>query len=125
MMLFFRKYGFLFIPPVYWLIYLGARLTYNGLAGEYSPDFFQGIRHEGIYIICSLCIFYFFCLEVEVSDGEFSANILFLIVFFHVVLLLSLCLFVCGKGRCCWMRSLRVRLLPPCVYCFSFLCFPL
>ncbi|MFZ6787303.1 hypothetical protein ACO0TY_30475, partial [Klebsiella pneumoniae] len=52
MMLFFRKYGFLFIPPVYWLIYLGARLTYNGLAGEYSPDFFQGIRHEGIYIIC-------------------------------------------------------------------------
>ncbi len=25
MMLFFRKYGFLFIPPVYWLIYLGAR----------------------------------------------------------------------------------------------------
>ncbi|MHC1478550.1 hypothetical protein ACYJ5Z_27880, partial [Klebsiella pneumoniae] len=26
MMLFFRKYGFLFIPPVYWLIYLGVRL---------------------------------------------------------------------------------------------------
>ncbi|MHC1440442.1 hypothetical protein ACYJ5W_27515, partial [Klebsiella pneumoniae] len=25
MMLFFRKYGFLFIPPVYWLIYLGVR----------------------------------------------------------------------------------------------------
>ncbi|HFG1282869.1 TPA: hypothetical protein ACNRQL_005547, partial [Klebsiella pneumoniae] len=25
MMLFLRKYGFLFIPPVYWLIYLGAR----------------------------------------------------------------------------------------------------
>ncbi|MGP6712708.1 hypothetical protein ACTZN6_27915, partial [Klebsiella pneumoniae] len=24
MMLFFRKYGFLFIPPVYWLIYLGV-----------------------------------------------------------------------------------------------------
>ncbi|MFU1812142.1 hypothetical protein ACM6O9_30240, partial [Klebsiella pneumoniae] len=23
MMLFLRKYGFLFIPPVYWLIYLG------------------------------------------------------------------------------------------------------
>ena len=48
MMLFLRKYGFLFIPPVYWLIYLGARLTYNGLAGEFSPDFFQGIRHEGV-----------------------------------------------------------------------------
>lgn len=60
MMLFLRKYGFLFIPPVYWLIYLGARLTYNGLAGEFSPDFFQGIRHEGVYIICSLCVFYFF-----------------------------------------------------------------
>lgn len=84
MMLFLRKYGFLFIPPVYWLIYLGARLTYNGLAGEFSPDFFQGIRHEGVYIICSLCVFYFFCLEVEVGDGEFSANILFLIVFFII-----------------------------------------
>ena len=56
MMLFLRKYGFLFIPPVYWLIYLGARLTYNGLAGEFSPDFFQGIRHEGVYIICSLAL---------------------------------------------------------------------
>ncbi|HHG2908879.1 TPA: hypothetical protein ACPVKS_005005, partial [Escherichia coli] len=87
MMLFLRKYGFLFIPPVYWLIYLGARLTYNGLAGEFSPDFFQGIRHEGVYIICSLCVFYFFCLEVDISDGEFSAFILFLIVFFHAVLL--------------------------------------
>lgn len=50
MMLFFRKYGFLFIPPVYWLIYLGVRLTYNGLAGEFSPDFFQGIRHEGGFV---------------------------------------------------------------------------
>ncbi|END2192255.1 TPA: hypothetical protein M4Y70_004793 [Klebsiella variicola] len=98
MMLFFRKYGFLFIPPVYWLIYLGVRLTYNGLAGEYSPDFFQGIRHEGIYIICSLCIFYFFCLEVEVSDGEFSANILFLIVFFHVVLLFITLLICLWQG---------------------------
>lgn len=87
MMLFFRKYGFLFIPPVYWLIYLGVRLTYNGLAGEFSPDFFHGIRHESVYIICSLCVFYFFCLEVDISDEEFSAFILFLIVFFHVVLL--------------------------------------
>ncbi|MER3638308.1 hypothetical protein J8844_26205, partial [Klebsiella pneumoniae] len=80
MMLFFRKYGFLFIPPVYWLIYLGARLTYNGLAGEFSPDFLQGIRHEGLYIICSLLVFYFFCLVVAISDGEFSAILLFLLV---------------------------------------------
>lgn len=87
MMLFFRKYGYFFIPPVYWFIYLGVRLTYNGLAGEFSPDFFQGIRHEGVYIICSLCVFYFFCLEVDISDEGFSATILFLIVFFHVVLL--------------------------------------
>ncbi|MCP6744248.1 hypothetical protein NL531_28110, partial [Klebsiella pneumoniae] len=49
MMLFFRKYGFLFIPPVYWLIYLGVRLTYNGLVGEFSPDFFQSIRHDGVF----------------------------------------------------------------------------
>ncbi|SXE36280.1 Uncharacterised protein [Klebsiella variicola] len=77
MVLFFRKYGFLFIPPVYWLIYLGVRLTYNGLVGEFSPDFFQSIRHDGVFIICSLCVFYFFCLEVGGSDVEFSANILF------------------------------------------------
>ena len=59
MMLFFRKYGFLFIPPVYWLIYLGVRLTYNGLAGEFSPDFFQGIRHEGsiLSVVCVCFIF--------------------------------------------------------------------
>ncbi|WP_181400756.1 hypothetical protein [Klebsiella variicola] len=98
MMLFFRKYGFLFIPPVYWLIYLGVRLTYNGLAGEFSPDFFQGIRYEGLYIICSLCVFYFFCLEVEISDGEFSANLLFLIVFFHVVLLFITLLICLWQG---------------------------
>ena len=97
-MLFFRKYGFLFIPPVYWLIYLGARLTYNGLAGEFSPDFLQGIRHEGLYIICSLCVFYFFCLEVDVSDEEFSAFILFLIVFFHVVWLFITLLVCLWKG---------------------------
>ncbi len=97
-MLFLRKYGFLFTPPVYWLIYLGARLTYNGLAGDFSADFLQGIRHEGVYIICSLCVFYFFCLEVEVGDGEFSANILFLIVFFHVVLLFITLLICLWQG---------------------------
>lgn len=98
MMLFFRKYGFLFIPPVYWLIYLGVRLTYNGLVGEFSPDFFQSFRHDGVFIICSLCVFYFFCLEVDVSDGEFSAFILFLIVFFHVVLLFITLLISLWRG---------------------------
>ncbi|MFQ7968339.1 hypothetical protein ACKGLV_27230, partial [Klebsiella pneumoniae] len=62
-------------------------------------DFFQGIRHEGVYIICSLCVFYFFCLEVEVGDGEFSANILFLIVFFHVVLLFITLLVCLWQGE--------------------------
>ena len=112
MMLFFRKYGFLFIPPVYWLIYLGARLTYNGLAGEFSPDFLQGIRHEGLYIICSLCVFYFFCLEVEISDGEFSANILFLIVFLvtHMVPFFS----VRSSGARFFYRTVRKKPLAPC-----------
>nr|QTX14481.1 hypothetical protein [Klebsiella pneumoniae] len=47
-----------------------------------------------------MCIFIFFCLEVEVGDGEFSANILFLIVFFHVVFIIyhSACLFVARGG---------------------------
>ncbi|EQC0102851.1 hypothetical protein ACY0L5_004236 [Klebsiella michiganensis] len=98
MILFFRKYGFLFIPPVYWLIYLGVRLMYNGLVGELSPDFFQSIRNDGVFIICSLCVFYFFCLEVDISDGEFSAFILFLIVFFYVVLLFITLLISLWRG---------------------------
>ncbi len=53
-----KKYGFLLIPALYWLIYLGVRLTYNGLAGEYTPDFIQSIRHDGVFIICSLLVFY-------------------------------------------------------------------
>ncbi|MCP6612322.1 hypothetical protein NL511_29095, partial [Klebsiella pneumoniae] len=65
----------------------------------FSADFLQGIRHEGVYIICSLCVFYFFCLEVEVCDGEFSANILFLIVFFHVVCLFITLLVCLWKGE--------------------------
>lgn len=77
-------------------------MTYNGLAGEFSSDFLQGIRHEGVYIICSLCVFYFFCLEVRNGDGEFSANILFLIVFFHVVLLLITLLICLWQGTWLW-----------------------
>ncbi len=61
MMLFLRKYGFLFIPPVYWLIYLGARLTYNGLAGEFSPD-----------------------LTLSVITGFFTATVIFYM--FYVVI---------------------------------------
>ncbi len=77
-------------------------------------------------ILSVVCVYFiFFCLEVEVGDGEFSANILFLIVFFHVVLLFITLLICLWQGRCCWIRSLWVRLSPPCVYCFSFLCFPL
>lgn len=67
-----KKYGFLLIPALYWLIYLGVRLTYNGLAGEYTPDFIQSIRHDGVFIICSLLVFYIACLRVDVSDGELS-----------------------------------------------------
>ncbi|MGP8924867.1 hypothetical protein [Klebsiella pneumoniae] len=71
-------------------------------AGGNRPDGLNepvtGIRHEGLYIICSLCVFYFFCLEVEISDGEFSANLLFLIVFFHVVLLFITLLICLWQG---------------------------
>ena len=74
-----KKYGFLLIPALYWLIYLGVRLTYNGLAGEYTPDFIQSIRHDGVFIICSLLVFYIACLRVDVSDGELS-GVLFLAV---------------------------------------------
>ncbi len=50
-------------------------------------------------ILSVVCVsFIFFCLEVEVSDGEFSANILFLIVFFHVVLLFITLLICLWQG---------------------------
>ena len=50
-------------------------------------------------ILSVVCVSYFFCLEVEVSDGEFSANILFLIVFFHVVLLFITLLICLWQGE--------------------------
>ncbi len=50
-------------------------------------------------ILSVVCVsFYFFCLEVEISDGEFSANLLFLIVFFHVVLLFITLLICLWQG---------------------------
>jgi hypothetical protein len=80
-----KKYGFLLIPALYWLIYLGVRLTYNGLAGEYTPDFIQSIRHDGVFIICSLLVFYIACLRVDVSDGELSGCSFWLLFFFMLL----------------------------------------
>ncbi len=77
-----KKYGFLLIPALYWLIYLGVRLTYNGLAGEYTPDFIQSIRHDGVFIICSLLVFYIAFLSVY------------------------------GRGRCCRMLFLSGNWAP-------------
>jgi hypothetical protein len=97
MMLFFRKYGFLFIPPVYWLIYLGARLTYNGLAESFLLISFR-VFDMMVSLSSVVCVFLFFLLRGGISDGEFSANILFLIVFFHVVLLFITLLICLWQG---------------------------
>jgi hypothetical protein len=45
-----------------------------------------------------VCVFLFFLLRGGGSDGEFSANILFLIVFFHVVLLFITLLICLWQG---------------------------
>nr|WP_241183393.1 hypothetical protein [Klebsiella michiganensis] len=70
-----KKYGFLLIPALYWLIYLGVRLTYNGLAGEYTPDFIQSIRHDGVFIICSLLVFY---IAICLWQGALLSDVIFI-----------------------------------------------
>ena len=93
-----KKYGFLLIPALYWLIYLGVRLTYNGLAGEYTPDFIQSIRHDGVFIICSLLVFYIACLRVDVSDGEHSGVLFLAVILFHVAALIISLLICLWQG---------------------------
>ena len=93
-----KKYGFLLIPALYWLIYLGVRLTYNGLAGEYTPDFIQSIRHDGVFIICSLLVFYIACLSVDVSDGELSGVLFWAVILFHVSALIISLLICLWRG---------------------------
>ena len=93
-----KKYGFLLIPALYWLIYLGVRLTYNGLAGEYTPDFIQSIRHDGVFIICSLLVFYIACLSVDVSDGELSGVLFWAVILFHVAALIISLLICLWQG---------------------------
>ena len=93
-----KKYGFLLIPALYWLIYLRVRLTYNGLAGEYTPDFIQSIRHDGVFIICSLLVFYIACLRVDVSDGELSGVLFLAVILFHVAALIISLLICLWQG---------------------------
>jgi hypothetical protein len=51
-----------------------------------------------VSILSVVCGVLFFLLRGDVSDGEFSANILFLIVFFHVVLLFITLLICLWQG---------------------------
>ena len=102
MMVLLKRYGFLFIPPVYWFIYLGARLTYNGLAGEFTPEFFQSIRHDGVFIICGLLVFIFCCLRIEVGDGELSGVLFLCIISFHVIALVITLVFCLWRGAILW-----------------------
>lgn len=93
-----KKYGFLLIPALYWLIYLGVRLTYNGLAGEYTSDFIQSVRHDGVFIICSLLVFYIACLKVDVRDGELSGVLFWAVILFHVAALIISLLICLWQG---------------------------
>ena len=116
-MVFIKRYGFLFVPVVYWLVYLVCRLTYNGMTEGYSPEFFQSIRHDGVFILCGLLAFYFCCLRIKVGDAEFSWVLLLNIISFHVVALVITLLFCLWRGAilwniiCAWQMGASVFLL--------------
>lgn len=59
MMLFLRKYGFLFIPPVYWLIYLGARLTYTDWQESFLLISFRVFDMKAS-ILSVVCVYFIF-----------------------------------------------------------------
>ena len=96
------KYGALFVPVIYWLLYLAARFIYNGLAGEYTPDFIQSISHDGVFIICSLLVFYLACLRIKDSGSEISAVLFWSVVGFHVAALVITFLICLWKGALLW-----------------------
>lgn len=96
------KYGSLFVPVIYWLVYLVVRFTYNGLAGEYTPDFIQSIRHDGVFIICGLLVFYLACLRIKDSGSEISAVLFWSVVGFHVAALVLTLLICLWKGALLW-----------------------
>ena len=99
---FVTKYGSLFVPVIYWLVYLAARFIYTGLAGEYTPDFIQSISHDGVFIICSLLVFYLACLRIKDSGSEISAVLFWSVVGFHVAALVITFLICLWKGALLW-----------------------
>lgn len=99
---FIKRHGFLLIPAVYWLIYLGVRLTYNGLTGEYTPDIIQSVRQDCVLIICSLLVFYFTFFRIEDSGGKLSGELILSIVGFHVVALFVSFLICLWQGAFLW-----------------------
>lgn len=101
-MVFIKNNRFLLVPAVYWLIYLGVRLAYNGLAGEYAPDFIKSISHDGVFIICSLIVFYIACLRIKDSGSEISAVLFWSIIGFHVVALVITFLICLWQGALLW-----------------------
>lgn len=117
MMVFIKRYRLLFVPVVYWLVYLGCRLTYNYMTEGYSPEFFQSIRHDGVFIFCSLLVFCFSCLRVDVSDKEFSSVIQVCIISFHLAALIVTLLICLWQGKllldviCAWQMGAAVLML--------------
>lgn len=120
---FVTKYGSLFVPVIYWLVYLAARFIYNGLAGEYTPDFIQSISHDGVFIICSLLVFYLACLRIKDSGSEISAVLFWSVVGFHVAALVITFLICLWKGRFCGTLFSSGNWGPPC-YCCFYACLP-
>lgn len=89
MVVFIKKYGFLFVHAIYWLVYMVSRFTCNGVVESYTQCFFDSIRHDGVFIKYSLLVFYLIFLLFDVANKEISGVILVCaIMLFNVVSLI-------------------------------------
>lgn len=57
---------------------------------------------DGVFIFCGLLAFYFCCLRIQVSDGEFSGMLLLCIISFHVIALVIALLVCLWRGALLW-----------------------
>ena len=92
------NYEALYLPGFYWMIILGGRFFFNRMDEGFDPDFLEGIRKEGVFIICSLILSYFLYWVDNVNGGAVFRKSLFCIVFVHVLALVISLLALLWKG---------------------------
>lgn len=68
-MMMIKKYGYIAIPFLYWMIYLTVRVLHSGTGWMNDAEFTESLRHDLVLIIISLAIFSFGCFFVEEKVG--------------------------------------------------------